>query len=120
MIDEEAVDAVAACLRGVRFRYVDEDDLQHGLAEALRERWKVRREWRAATCRFDLWLPEIGVVVEAKLAGTVGDVRRQVERYLALPGVNGVVLVTSRARHRLPSLIVGKPVRVVWIAPALL
>lgn len=56
-----------------------------------------------------------GVAVEVKVAGTPGIVANQLRRYLEHDVVEGVVLVTTMARHSMvPQLLRSeKPVRVV-------
>ncbi len=84
---------VAELLRAYRFRYRNEDQLQERLAELLaRHKVDFRREYRIdAANRFDFLLPH-GVVLEVKVKGSLADALRQVDRYLALPQVNCVIL----------------------------
>jgi hypothetical protein len=73
-----------------RFIYPALAEIDHGL-EHEPVRWSVRP---------DFYLPGLAVAVEVKVAGSVGEVRRQVSGYLGLAGVDGVVLVTTSIRHR--------------------
>lgn len=60
-----------------------------------------------------------GLAVELKVKGTADALTRQLRRYAAHDEVRGIVVVTSRARHRgIPREISGKPVRVVWLSGA--
>lgn len=104
---------LAEALRRYRFRYADEYDLQQGIADALAlERIPAEREVRLDDrCRVDLLAGAI--VVEVKIAGSVATVRRQLERYAAFDRVEGMVLVTGKARHRFPATLGGKPLEVV-------
>jgi hypothetical protein len=109
--------AVAASIRSCRFRYVDEDRLQEGLAAALiADGYIVEREHRLdARCRIDLYV-DCRIAVEVKVSGSRADVWRQLERYLAHDGIDGVVLVTSRSSHMgVQPLFNGKPVEVVCL-----
>jgi hypothetical protein len=55
--------------------------------------------------------------IEVKVDGSKADVARQLMRYV--PYVDGLVLVTTRARHvGLPATLGGKPLRVVRLENA--
>lgn len=84
---------VADLLTRYRFRYRNEDQLQERLAELLKQHGVgFCREYRIdAANRFDFLLPH-GVVLEVKVKGSLADALRQVDRYLALPQVNCVIL----------------------------
>lgn len=90
--------AVAAVVRGYRFTYATERDLQDGIAEAL-ERAGMKAEREApldgGRGRVDLLVGSVGV--EVKIAGGRSEVAGQVTRYLA--ALDGLVLVTGRATH---------------------
>ena len=61
------------------------------------------------------------VGIECKVAGTPSAVARQVERYLALPQIDALVLVSNRHRHTTafrPQDGLSKPVRFLCIARA--
>lgn len=110
------VDEIAAVIRGSKFRYADEDDLQEGIAQALRHAGAtVTREVRLSNAsRIDLLCGRIGV--EVKVAGSSTATGRQCARYLDGDALDGLVLVTSRVRHlSVPDRIHGKPVAVVTI-----
>ena len=104
---------VADALRRYRFRYVDEDGLQAAVADALeREGLDAQREASLdAKNRVDVLVGRIGV--EVKIAGPVADVRRQLARYARSESIDGLVLVTTRARHQFPREVEGKPLEVV-------
>lgn len=115
----EQVEEIADVIRRHRFRYADEAMLQEGLAAALEEAGvTVEREVRLdAHCRIDLMIGRVGV--EVKVNGTLAQVRRQVERYLKSDLLDGLVLVSGRARHvGLHGDFSGKPVRVVTLLGA--
>jgi hypothetical protein len=103
---------VVAAIEAHRFAYVDEDELQQGLAEVLAP-FGVRREVRLnARCRIDLLAGRVGI--ELKIGGSAAALLRQVERYAELPELDALVVVTSRVRHLQPvDEANGKPVR--WI-----
>lgn len=107
---------VAQAVRGYRFAYVKEDDLQEGLAAALAERFPdaVRREVALGgkLGRIDLTVDRVGV--ESKVDGPARKVRKQVERYCDSTELDAVVLVSSKAKHlKMPATVNGKPVIVV-------
>jgi hypothetical protein len=113
----DVVDAIARTIRGCRFRYSSEDELQQGLAQALTEAgFGVEREVRLDShSRLDLLVGR--VAVEVKVAGPARGVRAQVDRYLLNDRLDGLVLVTSRVRHvTLPRESNGKPIVVVELA----
>lgn len=91
--------AVAAAVRGYRFVYATEEQLHDGIASVLeRAGYEVEREVRLSSRnRIDLLVGRIGV--EIKIAESAAEVARQIDRYLTSPMLDGVVLVTSRARH---------------------
>lgn len=105
---------VAETLRRYRFRhFAHEDDLQDAIAHVLRGAgFPVLREARLDNhSRVDLLVARI--VVEVKVAGAASAVRRQLERYAASERVDGLVLVTTRARHVYPATIGDKPLEIV-------
>ncbi len=117
---DPTVDAVAATLRGYRFSYASEADLQSAIADVLTDAFPhttVTREVRlpAGLGRVDVLIGR--VVVEVKVAGTGDSLGRQVRRYASSDQVDGVVIVTNRVRHaRVPEAVGGKPVVVVGLA----
>lgn len=116
---------VADLVRRHRFRYSNELALQHGLFDALAPAFRaagydVEREVRLdERCRIDLMVGRVGV--EAKVNGTNAQVARQLARYLRSDLLDGIVLVTCRARHvGLHGDFGGKPVCVVTLLKAAL
>lgn len=110
---------VAQAIANLRPRFQDEDELQAKVAAALAPRWDVIREHPVEGGRLDVWVPALRVAVEVKIAGSAAEARRQVRRYLALPEVDAVVLVTTRSSHiRLGALKppTGKFVGVVYLS----
>lgn len=96
--------AVAAVVRGYRFTYATEKQLQDGIETALRGAgWEPGREvtiagpGKANAGRIDLLVERIGV--EVKIQGGANAVAHQVQRYLQSPDLDGVVLVTGKVAH---------------------
>jgi hypothetical protein len=112
---------VHGAIRAHHFRYSDEDQLQGALASALLSiGFDVQREVRLdGASRIDLLVGRVGV--EVKVAGTVESVTRQLRRYADHDRIGGIVLVTTRVRHRqVPRSLSGKPVAVVSLAETVL
>lgn len=116
----EAFDAISAALRGARFRYADEDELQRGVALAFEAAGIThQREVRLdARDRLD-FLVRIGaarIVVEVKIEGTRNALLAQVIRYGSRDDVDAIVIVAGRSRFlNMPTTAGGKPLRVVSI-----
>ena len=110
--------AIADVLRRHRFNYSDEDQLQEGIAGALTAAgFEPEREVRLnGRSRIDLLVGRVGI--EVKVAGKPGAVAGQLSRYASCEQIEGLVLVTSRVRHRMPLEMEGKPVEVVQLAGA--
>lgn len=104
---------VADALRRYRFRFADEARLQELIGQALaKEGVAFEREARLdARNRIDFLAGRVGI--EVKVAGSVADVRRQVDRYARFERIDGLVLVTAKAAHRLPPEVGGKPLETV-------
>lgn len=102
--------AVVEAIRGCRFRWSSEQELQRGLAGALEAAgYTVAREVPLnAHNRIDFLIERVGI--EVKTSGGWRDVDRQLQRYLTSPLLDELVLVTARARHRRipPSLATSK------------
>jgi len=96
----------------------NEADLQLEIGHVLSEvGHKYLREHRFNDqSRIDFYLPEHKIGIEVKVAGNVNSVMRQIHRYNACDPVDGVILITSRAKHTsIPKELSHKPVRVVFI-----
>ncbi len=114
-----ALDQVVTTIRGHRFRYTDEDQLQEAIEAALRAGGMLpEREVRlGARDRIDLLVDGVGI--EVKVDGSVTSLHRQIKRYAADERVASIVVVSNRVRHlQLPHEIAGKPVRSVSLAGA--
>jgi hypothetical protein len=105
------VDALAAW----SFTYSDEYALQDGIASALqRAGFGLEREVRlSGRDRVDLLVGRVGV--EVKVGGSPTRVLAQLRRYAESDRIDGLVLVTSQMRHRIPAEINGKPVERVLV-----
>lgn len=109
-----SAELVAAAIRRFSYRFATENDLQQGVEAALVTAFPgeaVEREVRLTPAdRIDLMVDGVGV--ECKIAGRPESLVRQCNRYLLLPQVEELVIVSSRARHLgLHGLLAqGKPV----------
>jgi hypothetical protein len=108
---------VLNALRGYRFRYANEEQLQQGVETALRASGlPTQREVRlSARDRIDLLVGRVGI--EVKVASNWETVLRQLRRYARSDLLDEIVLVTDRVRHgRIPLELDGKPVHVHCLA----
>lgn len=119
--ERAAVDQIAKCLAAWTYTYRDEKSLHEGLADVLnRQEIRYTREFIAGPRdRFD-FLCDGGVVIEAKIKGSLPAALRQVDRYCMRPDVQAVLIVTTRQWGRIAAIppdaqLRGKPVRVVRI-----
>lgn len=99
---------VRNAIREHPYRHVNEVELHRGLAQVLAGMGlePVREVILSDKDRIDMLvdLPRVGgrpvrLGIEAKIAGTPGDVRRQLLRYSAHDRVDELLLVTSIYRH---------------------
>lgn len=107
------VTAIVEALEGYRFNFGNEEELQAGIAGALTNAgFEIEREVRLDRySRIDLLVEGVGI--EVKVKGKSADVADQCERYTKDARIEGLVLVTTRAQHKLPHRMNDKPVRVV-------
>lgn len=84
--------SLAKLLGGFRYRYGSEVQLHERMADLLAGAgYEFVREYRLdEKNRADFWLD--GIVIEVKVDGSDGDALRQVDRYINLPQVQGVLL----------------------------
>jgi hypothetical protein len=94
--------------------------LQAAVARALDDFGRIyNREWSLSPKdRIDFLVGDIGI--EVKVGGSRTDLLRQVDRYLAFPAVNALLVVTTLRRHTLPGILRGKPVLVLCLGDLLL
>lgn len=111
------VDQVAAAIRGHRYRYTSEDELQEGIAAALDHSGleAIREVILSPRDRIDLLVGSIGI--EVKVAGSQTHPWDQLKRYAEHDAIAALVLVTNRW-HTLPAEVGGKPLQVVSLAGA--
>lgn len=103
-------------LKGYRFRFGSEKDLQDDIEIALADAAvSFRREVPLAGDRIDFLCEGVGI--ECKIAGGPTAVLEQLLRYAACPEIKSLILVTSRHTHRFSATeISGKPLIILWIA----
>lgn len=110
-----AAERVRGVIGSYRYAFIDEKDLQDGIAEALaRGGLGFEREVRLAPRDVVDFLVEGGVGVEVKVEGAVGAILRQLARYARSDRVKALLLVTRKMQHagRFPSELGGKPLLV--------
>lgn len=110
-----SVEAISALLRGYRFTFSTEAELQAGIERVLRQAGiEFRRE--AAISREDRpdFMIAGGVAIECKTNGGLSALTRQIHRYAQIAEVTGILVVTTRMQHRALATdsLNGKPVRV--------
>lgn len=112
---------VTAVLPQFAYRFSDEVALHEGIAKVLTESGiGFQREFVASPAdRFD-FLCDGGVVIEAKVHGSLAPALAQCARYALVPDVTAVVLATSRhwgrTRHVATNATVnGKPIRLIQL-----
>lgn len=113
------IDELVERVHARRFRFSSEAELQEGIGRVL---WGIdaplEREWDLGR---QYGRPDFVVgwtAVEIKVGGSLAELTRQVHRYAQHPGINSILVVTTRSRHRnLPDTINGKPCRVCYLNP---
>lgn len=108
-------------LESYRYDESAESALQAGVAAVLeRAGAPFEREVRLTRSdRIDFMVGGLGV--ECKMDGSLSALTRQLHRYAQLPAIDGLVVVTTRARlARVPHTLNGKPIAVVVTAGGLL
>jgi hypothetical protein len=107
---------IASTLRGHRYLYDDELDLQDSLDDVLTGAGHhVAREVSlSARDRIDLLVGTVGI--EVKIAGTADALCRQLTRYAHHDEIRELVAVVGRANLTdLPEAVAGVPVTVVYL-----
>jgi len=107
-------------LKGRRYTYSCEVELQDEIARILSSSSipHHRESPESRESRPDFMVGS--TAVEVKVDGALSSVIRQLHRYASLDTVAGIILVTGKSRHRgVPRLMLGKPVRVVYLNPLL-
>jgi hypothetical protein len=110
---EERLEALGRILSAGRYRYHDELELHELLGETLTMAGVAfeREVVIAGGGRVDILA--LGIAIEVKVDGSASQVLRQLQRYARCDDVDGILLVTSRARHWVPEELAGKPVAAV-------
>lgn len=111
-------DRVSAKLGAVRFNFATEDELQRGISEALEGETFEREARLDSSSRIDFLIEGVGI--EAKIGGGSSALTRQLMRYAKSDRIEALIVVTSKEQHRLqiPSMMNGKPIRVVSLRGA--
>lgn len=108
---------IATLLQSYRYNFADERTLQDGLEHVIGQHWEYQREYELSTTdRPDFWLPEFGIAIEVKIGGPTTAVIRQLHRYASHEEVNGILLVSTCMRHRVPETMNDKPVMKVYLS----
>jgi hypothetical protein len=103
---------IRSYLSQFRFYFTSELEIQMAIGQVLATAGiPAQREYRLSEKdRLDFFID--GLVIEVKIGGSASEVMRQVARYAQHDNVQGVLLVTTRARHTLPEMFNGKPLLV--------
>lgn len=111
-MDAAILDQVLAVIRGHRFLYTNEDELQEGISAALRAHGlsPLREVVLNQRDRIDLLVDTVGI--EVKVAGSQTHPWGQLKRYAEHDSIEALVLVTNRV-YSLPEEVGGKPLRLV-------
>lgn len=113
------IDRIADVLTSGVYRYSRETQLHLGIEQALTGAgFNPQPEQRIKGGRIDFLVGRVGI--EVKIKGTAPDLLAQLVRYAASPEVDGLLVASTRIRHRdMPTELNGKPVRVVIIGSPL-
>jgi len=119
--------AIRSMLSGIQFLYSDERELQSAIVTVLQEAGEpVATEVRhglQGLHRFDIVVRE-RIVLECKVGGALSDALRQIDRYLSLDIVDGLLLCGPQVWKAAPSACEelarrhGKPVAFIPVTRA--
>lgn len=120
MLDRSACET-AAMLRGYRFAFTNEDELQTAIAQVLSDRGvSFEREHRLSGADRIDFLIAGGLGIEVKIDGATNALLRQVNRYVQHDAIKALVVVVSRTRLAgLPTELGGKPIVAVSLLPGI-
>lgn len=108
---------IAVLLRGYSFNFESESELQAGIAAALAGAGleaHAEVDLGNGVDRIDFLVGTVGI--EVKTQGTLSALTRQLHRYALRPGIDELLVVTSRSRlANLPATLNGKPLVVVTL-----
>lgn len=87
---------IARHLNSYLYRYADEVQLHESMAKVLSDAGIdfVREYSLDAQNRADFWID--GIVIEVKVDGPMSKALRQVDRYINLPQVTGLILASTQ------------------------
>lgn len=90
--------ALARTVGGYAYRYSNETRLHELMGQVLLEAGveHVREHILDQKNRADFFLPPSGIVIEVKVDGSFSEAMRQVDRYLHLDAVKGVLLASTQ------------------------
>lgn len=93
----------------------NERDVQAAIAAALdRAGLAYQREVPIVGGRIDFMVGNTGI--EVKVKGSLSDLTRQVSAYTDEPGLDAIIVASTRLAHqRLPERLGGKAVIVMWL-----
>lgn len=117
MSDRDAImEKLYLLFSSMSFTCSTEKELQDEIASTLKlAGWTVEREVELVPGdRIDFLVGDVGI--ELKMSGATMAVTRQLHRYLGSPRLSGLILVTTKMRHRAVAReLQGKPVAVVCV-----
>lgn len=116
------LNGLVSTLTRFAYRFGNEIELHEAMAQVLEQAgFEFEREVVAGPRdRFDFLVPN-GIVIEAKIKGSLSKALEQIDRYAARQDVKAIVLVTTRFWGNVGTSIQqlhGKPVRIVKIVGA--
>lgn len=106
----ERVSEIVSILRTVRVKAVStEAEIHEAIGQALRGRGiRFRHEYRIlAHKQFDFWIDGLVIEVKKKKPGKV-VLLNQLNRYMKVPAVKGIIVVMQESMH-LPKSLNSKP-----------
>lgn len=114
-----AVRATVEALQQFRFQITSEAELQEAVAAALAtDGFKFEREvvlGPGDRIDFVVELDGCRVGIECKVKGSPAEILRQVHRYVCHEQLAALILVTTRVRHAVPSMMNEKPVEILRV-----
>jgi hypothetical protein len=115
MPKSDLVLSMITLLKGKRFKYSTERELQDGIEIVLRDASVAyEREYALGPGDVIDFLVHESIGLEVKISGSPVEVARQLLRYAGQPKVSHIMLVTGKLRlGHLPAELLGKPVSVV-------
>jgi hypothetical protein len=119
--DQAILDLICKAISSYGYRFNSEKQLHEGITLALTAGgFNFEREYSLDGNRFDFYFqPPAGIVIEAKIKGSMSEALRQSERYCQHPLVGGVLIVSTRATHNLNGTCFfnERPVQIINLKP---